>query len=272
MSKDHYLVLGNPIAHSKSPMIHAQFAEQTKQDMSYESRLIEIGSFETSIRGMQAEGIRGANVTVPFKEEAYQIADELSERARLAGAVNTLALQEDGTILGDNTDGAGLVKDLVHNHQQVITDKRVLILGAGGAVRGILKPLVDQHPRTVTIANRTVEKAQALADLFQDEFEITACSFEALAGKQFDLIINGTSLGLNGKVAPLPDGVLANGAVAYDLMYGEGSRPFQRWAKDQGASATYDGLGMLVEQAAESFYVWRGVVPETEPVIQKLME
>jgi len=270
MSKDRYLVLGNPIAHSKSPRIHSLFAEQTGQAIEYETRLVEIDAFEKSIRLMQEEGIRGVNVTVPFKEEAFQIADELSERARLAGAVNTLVFRGDGTILGDNTDGAGLVQDLMHNHQQSITGKRILILGAGGAVRGILKPLIDEKPQGITIANRTVEKAQMLADLFADEFSITAGSFEALAGQQFDLVINGTSLGLKGEVAPVPDGVLAENAVAYDMMYGDGSKPFQKWATSQGATAAHDGLGMLVEQAAESFYIWRGMKPETATVIRAL--
>lgn len=268
--KDRYLVLGNPIAHSKSPLIHALFAEQTGQAMEYEGRLIELGTFDQSVRAMQKEGIRGANVTVPFKQQAWQIADELSERARHAGAVNTLVFGDDGVIFADNTDGAGLVKDLVHNHQQAIAGKRILILGAGGAVRGILKPLIDERPQAITIANRTIEKAELLKTAFVGQFDISASGFDRLAGQQFDLVINGTSLGLKGKVAPVPDGILAENAVAYDMMYGDGSQPFQHWAASQGAGASYDGLGMLVEQAAESFYLWRGVQPDTVSVIRTL--
>lgn len=270
MSVDRYLVLGNPIAHSKSPSIHARFAEQTGETIEYDRRLIEVGEFDSAIRAIQVEGIAGANVTVPFKEEAFRIADSLSERAEKAGAVNTLIFNPDGTIQGDNTDGAGLVRDITENHQQSITGKRILILGAGGAVRGILKPFIDQQPESITIANRTLSKAEQLSELFKDEFNITTSDFTGLSGQAFDLLINGTSLGLKGEVAPVPDGVIAPGALAYDMMYGEGSLPFQQWAIKQGASMALDGLGMLIEQAAESFYLWRGVRPETGPVIEYL--
>lgn len=270
MNKDKYLVLGNPIAHSKSPAIHAQFAAQTGEPIEYDRRLVEVGEFEPAVRVMQEEGIAGVNVTVPFKEDAFRISDELTPRASKAGAVNTLMFREDDSILGDNTDGAGMVRDIVENNGQQIQDKRVLILGAGGAVRGVLKPLIDQGPESVTIANRTVVKAEQLRYLFADEYETTVSDFDGLAGKQFDVIINGTSLGLNGQVAPIPDGVLAEGAIAYDMMYGPGSQPFQEWATGQGAVLALDGLGMLVEQAAESFYLWRGVRPDTASVIELL--
>lgn len=272
MNKDKYLVLGNPIAHSKSPAIHAQFAEQTGEPIEYDRRLVEVGEFEPAVRAMQEEGIAGVNVTVPFKEDAFRISDELSPRAAKAGAVNTLMFREDGSILGDNTDGAGMVRDIVENNGQQIQGKRVLILGAGGAVRGVLKPLIDQGPESVTIANRTVAKAEQLHDLFVGEYEISVSDFESLAGNQFDVIINGTSLGLSGQVAPVPNSVLTDDAIAYDMMYGPGSQPFQEWATGQGAVLALDGLGMLVEQAAESFYLWRGVRPDTAAVIKSLRD
>ncbi len=272
MSLDRYLVLGNPIAHSKSPMIHAAFAKQTGEAVEYDRLLVEIGEFDQVIHQLQAEGVCGVNITVPFKEDAYRIADEHSERAAKAGAVNTLLFREDGKVFADNTDGAGMVQDIVENNQRVIKGKRILILGAGGAVRGVLKPLIDQQPSSITIANRTLARAEELQDLFVDDFDIQVSEFSRLADQKFDVIINGTSLGLKGEVAPVPDGVLAGAAVAYDMMYGDGSLPFQSWAKGQGAVATMDGLGMLVEQAAESFLVWRGVRPETSDVINTIRQ
>jgi len=253
--KDRYLVLGNPIEHSLSPEIHAQFASETGEEIEYGRRLIEIGEFQSAIQAIQKEGFAGANVTVPFKQDAYEIADELSPRAQMAGAVNTLVFRGDGSIYADNTDGAGLVNDIEVNHQYAIADKRVLIVGAGGAVRGVLKPIIDEGPASITIANRTMDKAEALRDIYLEEFPITVASFDSLSGQQFDIIINGTSLGLQGKVAPLPSGILAKSALAYDMMYGDGSLPFQHWAKEQGAEQALDGLGMLVGQAAESFFL-----------------
>ncbi len=270
MGIDQYLVLGNPVAHSKSPLIHRRFAAQTGENIHYDRRLVETGTFENAIRTMQREGISGANVTVPFKEEAYRIADELSNRADRAGAVNTLTFHSDSSIHGDNTDGAGMVRDIIENHGQVLQSKHILILGAGGAVRGVLKPVIDQQPRSITIANRTVARAEQLRDLFTGEFEINAGDFASLAGHRFDIVINGTSLGLRGEVAPVPDGVLTEAAVAYDMMYGEGSRPFREWARSRGAIIALDGLGMLVEQAAESFYVWRRIRPQTLKIIEQI--
>lgn len=269
---DQYLVVGNPIEHSLSPQIHAQFAAQTGEDMVYGRRLIdtEAGVFEASVRSMPAEGIAGLNVTVPFKEKAFALADELSPRAARAGAANTLVFRPDGSIYADNTDGAGMVSDIKNNHHLTISDKRVLIVGAGGAVRGVLKPLIDEGPKTITLVNRTLEKALVLQEIFSDEFPIEVCSFEQLEGHQFDIVINGTSLGLQGKVAPLPSGLFSRCGLAYDMMYGEGSRPFQEWALREGASKAVDGLGMLVGQAAESFHLWRGVRPETGPIIELL--
>ena len=270
--KDRYLVLGNPIEHSLSPDIHAQFANETGQSIEYDRRLVDVDGFESAIQGIKKEGIAGANVTVPFKEAAYAVADESSPRAQKAGAVNTLVFREDGSIYADNTDGAGLVNDIKINHERSITGKRILILGAGGAVRGVLKPLIDEDPASITIANRTIEKAALLRDIYDGEFPISVSGFEELSGQQFDIIINGTSLGLQGKVAPLPSGILSESALAYDMMYGDGSLPFQGWAKNQDAELVLDGLGMLVGQAAESFYLWRGVRPDSAAVIKAMRD
>ncbi|MCW8964906.1 MAG: shikimate dehydrogenase [Gammaproteobacteria bacterium] len=267
---DRYLVLGNPIEHSLSPDIHRQFASQTDQEIEYDRRLIEVGEFTDALRSMREEGIAGANVTVPFKEIAFAAANEASPRALKAGAANTLVFRQDGSIYADNTDGAGLVNDIKLNHQRQIKDKRLLILGAGGAVRGVLKPLIDEAPASITIANRTIEKAELLRDIHADEFPIKVSTFGALEGQQFDMVINGTSLGLQGKVAPLPPGIFAESALAYDMMYGDGSLPFQEWARNQGAELVLDGLGMLVGQAAESFYIWRGVRPDPVAVIEHM--
>jgi len=270
--KDRYLVLGNPIEHSLSPDIHAQFANETGQSIEYDRRLIDVDGFDSAIQEIKNEGIAGVNVTVPFKEVAYAIADESSPRAQKAGAVNTLVFREDGSVYADNTDGAGLVNDITVNHQQRIEGKQILIVGAGGAVRGVLKPLIDESPAGITIANRTIEKAALLRDIYEDEFPISVSGFEELSGQQFDIIINGTSLGLQGKIAPLPSGIFAKSALAYDMMYGDGSLPFQNWAKGQGAELVLDGLGMLVGQAAESFYLWRGVRPDSVSVIKAMRD
>jgi shikimate dehydrogenase len=269
---DRYLVVGNPIEHSLSPVIHAQFAEQTGQSIEYKRRLVDTadGAFETAIKAIQEEGVSGINVTVPFKEAACAIADELSPRADKAGAANTLLFRKDGSIYADNTDGAGLVADIRLNHQRDIVDKRILIVGAGGAVRGVLKPLIDERPKSITLVNRTRARAVALQELFSEDFPLEVCDFDELQGRQFDIVINGTSLGLQSKVAPLPPGLFADSAMAYDMMYGDGSQPFQQWAKSQGAELVVDGLGMLVGQAAESFYLWRGTRPDTRPVIESL--
>jgi shikimate dehydrogenase len=265
---DRYAVIGNPIAHSKSPLIHAMFAEQTGQAMSYERILAPLDGFRGAVLRFRAEGGRGLNVTVPFKQEAFELADRLSERAARAGAVNTLIFHEDGVIEGDNTDGTGLVRDL-RQQGASIEGKRVLILGAGGAVRGVLAPLLAEHPRELVIANRTADKAVQLAAAFADLGPVRGCGFDALEGR-FDLVINGTSASLSGELPPLPDDLLAEGAVAYDMAYGTTPTPFQRWAEAHGARLSLDGLGMLVEQAAESFWLWRGVRPDTGPVRQAL--
>ncbi len=210
------------------------------------------------------------NITVPFKIDAFNFADELSARAKRAGAVNTLALQDDGSIYGDNTDGPGLVRDICENLAWDVTDKRVLLLGAGGAIRGVLEPLIKLKPKHLLIANRTAEKAQKLAQYFSDIGDVGACSFEALNANQYDLIINGTSASMAGELPPLPSDALTNEGCCYDMMYSATPTPFMRWGAENAAWACSDGLGMLVEQAAESFCIWRGVRPQTRPVIDAI--
>lgn len=265
---ERYAVFGNPIKHSRSPQIHAAFAAQTGQHISYRTQLIELGGFANAAREFFNGGGKGCNITVPFKLDAFAFADELSGRARRAGAVNTLAIQTDGSIYGDNTDGIGIVRDIDQNLAWEIGGKRVLIAGAGGAARGILEPLLKRHPSLLIVANRTMEKAQQLAREFSDLGEVRACSFEALNGNQFDLVINATSAGLRGELPPLPSNLLNDGCCCYDMAYGAAPTPFMRWAAREAAWAVADGLGMLVEQAAEAFCIWRGVRPLTRPVIE----
>jgi shikimate dehydrogenase len=263
---DRYAVFGHPIAHSKSPLIHAAFARQTGQDMTYEAILAPLDGFADSVAAFMAAGGRGANVTVPFKEAAFKLAHRLSPRAERAGAVNTLSFNADG-ILGDNTDGAGLVADLTRNLHRTLDAKRILLLGAGGAARGVIEPLLDQHPAALVIANRTVSRAQELARLFGRG--VSACAFEA-ADAPFDLVINATAASLAGELPPLSPRVFSPDTLAYDMMYGRDT-PFLSFARTHGA-ATADGLGMLVEQAAEAFFLWRGVRPDTAPVIASLRQ
>ncbi len=267
---DRYAVFGNPIKQSRSPQIHAAFAAQTEQNLAYRAQLIELGGFNAAAREFFDGGGKGLNVTVPFKLDAFSFADELSGRARRAGAVNTLAIQSDGSIYGDNTDGVGLARDIDQNLAWEISGRRLLVIGAGGAVRGILEPLLRHHPELLVIANRTPDKAQLLAQEFSDLGPIRACSFDALAGNQFDLVINGTSASLHNDLPPLPSNMLAEGSCCYDLAYGAQPTPFMRWAASEAAWAVADGLGMLVEQAAEAFCIWRGVRPSTRPVIDTL--
>lgn len=266
---DLYCVFGNPVAHSKSPVIHAAFAELTGQALRYEARLAPVEDFAGSLQAFLAEGGRGCNVTVPFKEQAWALAEVRSPRAEKAGAVNTLLLGKDGRLHGDNTDGVGLVRDLVQNAGVTLAGKRVLVLGAGGAVRGVLGPLLAEKPATLVVANRTAAKADALAALFADEGPVSGSGFEGLAGQSFDVVINGTSASLQGDLPPLPEGVLAPGAFAYDMMYGAAPTVFLQWAAAHGAQIR-DGLGMLVEQAAEAFWVWRHVRPSTAGVLAGL--
>lgn len=269
---DQYAVFGNPIKHSRSPQIHAAFAEQTGQALHYRAHKVELGRFAEVASEFFRNGGRGLNITVPFKLDAFEFADELSGRARRAGAVNTLARGEDGRIYGDNTDGVGMVRDINDNLGWPVAGKRILVLGAGGAVRGILGPLLKQRPEELVVANRTLEKAEALAELFAELGPVSGQPFEALPGRQFDLIINGTSASLSGDLPPLPSHILSNEGSAYDMMYGAEPTPFMRWAAAEAAWAVSDGLGMLVEQAAESFCIWRGVRPDTRSVIELIRQ
>ena len=266
---DRYAVFGNPIAHSKSPRIHTLFAEQTGEAVVYEARLAEIGQFAQAVAQFRAEGGKGCNVTVPFKQDAWQLADELSADAARAKAVNTLVLRADGSIFGANTDGIGIVRDLQQNHGISLQGKRILLLGAGGAAMGVLQPLLAQQPKCVLVANRTAAKALELAEAFADVGNVRGGGFADIDG-EFDLIINGTAASLQGDLPPLPTGCLAQGGCTYDMMYGAKPTAFVQWGKMQGAAQALDGLGMLVEQAAEAFFIWRNVRPDTAPILAQL--
>ncbi|QFY43818.1 shikimate dehydrogenase [Candidatus Methylospira mobilis] len=264
---DRYAVFGHPIGHSKSPRIHTLFAQQTGQTIDYRAQDVMPESFNMDVESFFASGGKGLNCTVPLKELAFNLALQKSERALHAGAVNTLMIDATGHLWGDNTDGAGLICDLTINLQLDLSDKRLLILGAGGASRGIIQPLLEQNLANLVIANRTVEKAHALAKQFSGSGALATCSFDALAGQQFDLIINATSASLSDELPPLSGCPLAADGGCYDLAYGTQPTAFVRWGRENGASFSKDGLGMLVEQAALAFYLWRGVRPDTRPVI-----
>lgn len=275
---DLYCVFGNPVAHSKSPAIHAAFAAASGQQLCYEARLAAVDGFPQAVADFVAAGGKGANVTVPFKEEAFRLCTRLSARAARAGAVNTLSFSG-GEILGDNTDGAGLVGDLTRNLDCPLAGRRILLLGAGGAARGVIAPLLAGQPASLFIANRSADKAQALAAAFADlapTIETTAGprveagNFGETGGRCFDLVINATSASLAGAALPLPPGLFAGDSLAYDMMYGKDETPFLTQAREQGAARCADGLGMLVEQAAEAFLVWRGIRPATGPVLADL--
>jgi len=268
---DRYAVIGNPVSHSKSPLIHALFAQQTGQDMSYIAVSAAEDAFENTVELFRAEGGRGMNVTLPFKHRAYAFAEERSARAEHANAANTLVFRRDA-VFADNTDGYGLVRDLVVNLACGLRGRRILLLGAGGASYGVCGPLLDEAPAALVVANRTLDKAVGLREHFSKLHGhgaiVSASSYEGLAGCSFDVVINATSAGLTGDMPPLPDALFAAGAMAYDMVYGR-TTPFLAFAQSHGAR-TADGLGMLVEQAAESFYIWRGIRPETAPVIAVL--
>ena len=275
MSK--YAVLGNPVSHSKSPLIHSMFAQQTDQTMSYVAISLEENEFEGFVRNFFADGGGGLNVTVPYKGNAFALAASCSPRAELAQAVNTLFLDVNGDICGDNTDGVGLVTDLKLNNKVAISGQRVLILGAGGAVRGIMAALVYEQASAITIVNRDVSKAELLAEEMQSMAPIEAMSYSKLQevankGRRYDLIINGTSSSLFGEMPELDAKLIAPDCCCYDLMYSATDTPFVQWAKLEGARISIDGLGMLVEQAAEAFALWRGVRPNTASVMAHLRE
>ena len=267
---DRYGVIGHPIAHSKSPVIHRQFALQTNQDIGYEAFDIVPEDLDDELNTLFESGVKGLNVTVPHKNTVAKLVNELSERARMAGAVNTISIGSDGQWIGDNTDGVGLMHDLVDNLSIQLAGSRILVLGAGGATRGILAPLLKAGPARLRLANRTLDKAVELAERFASIGSISTCSFDELGGQQYDLIINATSAGLAGDVPPFPASIVGPRTVCYDLAYSMKDTPFIAWAKEQGCMKAYQGWGMLVEQAAESFSIWRGVRPDTAPVRRQL--
>lgn len=265
-----FVVFGNPINHSKSPRIHQLFAEQSGIAHPYERFCAPVEGFEQAAREFFAAGGKGANVTLPFKQQAYALASELSERAALAGAVNTLKKLDDGRLLGDNTDGIGLLSDLQRLHL-IQPDDRILLIGAGGAARGVILPLLSVHAH-ITIVNRTHAKATELEQLFQRQGGVRALTREKLVGEQFDLVINATSSGVAGDVPDLPAGLVNTQTRCYDMFYQQGDTPFLQWCRQQGAVQLADGLGMLVGQAAHSFKLWHGVMPDITPVIKILKE
>jgi shikimate dehydrogenase len=267
---ERYAVIGHPIAHSRSPQIHALFAQQTHQSMIYTAIDVTPQDLARRVREFFASGGRGLNVTVPHKQAVIALAGSLSARARTAGAANTIVQDAAGGLIADNTDGAGLVRDLTHNLRIAVRAQRVLLLGAGGAARGVLAPLLELKPSELVIANRSVERALALANAFASLGPVRGVGYGQLDGLCFDLIVNATAASLQAEIPPLPPSALGAATICYDLVYAEGDTRFMQWAREHGAAQAHMGLGMLVEQAAESFYVWRGVRPDTAPVLSVL--
>lgn len=270
---DQYAVIGNPVAHSKSPLIHQAFAAQVAHAIEYGRVLAPLHGFDETLLRLRESGFKGVNVTVPFKLQAYHLANRLTERAQDAGAVNTMLL-EGAAIVGDNTDGVGLVRDIQQNLHCDFGGKRVLLIGAGGAAEGVLHPVLEQQPALLVIANRSMDKALQMVKKVEDRGDfryvsVSAHAFDDLHGQAFDIVINATSTGLSDTALPLPPDIFATGALAYDMMYGR-ETPFMAFARQHGAGQVADGLGMLVEQAAEAFYLWRGIRPQTAAVIAKL--
>ena len=269
---DRYAVFGNPVEHSKSPFIHARFAEQSGQKLVYTAELVDIGDFSNAVTRFAENNGKGLNITVPFKQDAWRLATRRSQRAERAGAVNTLVINGIGDYFGDNTDGVGLVRDLVRNHGLRLEHKNILIVGAGGAVRGVIEPMLASKPASLTIANRTKQKALQLAEDFSDLGNIKGCGLDEFGTDSYDIIINGTSASLGGELPSLPATLITENTFCYDMMYASNPTPFMNWAQQHGAKRVADGKGMLVEQAAESFRIWRGCEPETAPVIKALGE
>lgn len=263
--------MGNPISHSKSPSIHTLFAAQTQQSILYTAIHVDFGGFKQAVGNFAATGGKGLNITVPFKQEAWELVNERTERAERAGAVNTIKIEND-QLYGDNTDGVGLVIDLLINNSIELKNKKVLLMGAGGAARGVLVPLLKQNPSFLFVANRTPDRAKDLASAFSDLGAIEGGGYEHIPDEKFDVVINATSASLQGDLPPLPENLLNDNATCYDMMYGAKPTLFMIWAKEHKATKVLDGLGMLVEQAAESFYIWRNVRAETKSVIEQLRQ
>lgn len=270
MSIDRYGVMGFPVSHSRSPIIHRLFALQTRQELQYELLQVAPEKLESSVRQFQSTGGKGLNITLPHKTEVMRFVDDMSERAKNAGAINTLSFDDDG-IHGDNTDGVGLMRDLVTNLGLQLEGANILVLGAGGATRGILAPLLDAGPRGITIANRTLSRASDLVEHFSDTDLLSACRFDDVATEDtYDLVINATSAGVKGETPPYPEAAIGSQTCCYDLSYGLAATPFSQWAASRGAARSIMGWGMLVEQAAESFHIWRGVRPDTTAVLKQM--
>jgi|TARA_B100000959_G_scaffold122782_1_gene128864 shikimate dehydrogenase len=266
--KRRFGVVGHPVEHSKSPQIHRLFAQQCRLELEYMAIQLDRGGFVQGVHNLQAGGVYGLNVTLPFKEEACQLCDHVSDRAEIAAAVNTLCFRDEGDIYGDNTDGVGLVTDVEENLGLRLRGRKLLLLGAGGAARGVLQPLLEAGPQQLVIANRTAEKARQLAFAFAGYGPVEAVGLDHLSGCHYDLVVNATSASLSGEIPPLPGALFAADALAYDMMYGDEPTVFMRWAEGHGAGQVSDGLGMLVEQAAASFYLWNEIKPQTEEVIR----
>jgi shikimate dehydrogenase len=266
---DRYAAFGNPISQSKSPLIHAEFARETGQDLTYEAILAPVDGFAAAIADFRAHGGRGANVTMPFKLEAFALATDRSERARRAGAVNALKFDGD-RILAENYDGVGLANDIERNLGFPLAGRRVVLMGAGGAARGILLPFLERGPARLVVVNRTVPKATALVEAFAGADNLEAMGYPDVGDRAFDIVVNATSASMRGELPPLPRTAFAPGCLAYDLVYGRGLTPFLRVAREAGAGRVADGIGMLVEQAAEAFEWWRGVRPQTKPLIERM--
>jgi len=267
---DRYGVIGYPIAHSRSPIIHKLFAMQTNQSMEYDAMKVKPAELESAISSFRRSGGKGLNVTTPHKNKVAKLVDSMSDRARVAGAVNTLVFLEDA-MQGDNTDGFGLIRDLEQNLEINLAGARILILGAGGATGGIMSPLLERNPESIVVANRTMNKAKALEAHFGNFGEVTACRFDSVPTEDgYDLMINATSAGLKGEAPPYPDEAVSEDTVCYDLSYALSPTPFCQWAAARGAAQSVMGWGMLVEQAAESFRIWRGIRPDTKPVLDQV--
>lgn len=269
-SRDRYAVIGHPVAHSCSPYIHSRFAAQTGQELEYGTIDAKPEEFAAVARRYFAAGGKGLNVTVPHKQAALQLPVDLTPRARRAQAVNTLAISKSGDLLGDNTDGAGLVRDMLNNQRISIAGRRLLLLGAGGAARGVLAPLLGLRPSELTVVNRNRQRADELVAMFNDLGPLRAIGYGELGGQPFDIVINATAASLAGELPPLPAGIVNARTICYDMSYAREDTPFVRWAHDRGAARALMGLGMLVEQAAESFYLWRAVRPDTASVLSAL--
>lgn len=269
-SQARYCVFGNPIEHSLSPRIHGEFAKQCGQPLEYSKQKIELEAFKAEVKQFFLDGGKGLNITVPFKQEAWELAEVLSERAQLAGAVNTLYEDEQNRLCGDNTDGAGLVSDILLRLGWQLKNKKILMLGAGGAARGVMLPLLETQPELMVVANRTPEKAETLASIFGQYGNVQASEYQDLDEQKFDLIINATSASLNSELPPIPRTVLHSEVAVYDMVYAKTLTPFLQWCADNAVTQLADGLGMLVGQAAESFFIWRGVRPDVDNVIALL--